>query len=162
MDPYLSDPYLLARGLHIFSAFLLFGTGLGTAFHMYLACRSGEVAGIAQVSRQVVLADWIFTTPAGLVQPATGLWLIHLAGYGFAEPWLLVSYLLYALAGLAWLVVVKLQLDMRRLAETAQRDRSGLTESFTRAFRLWVRLGWVGFGGLIGVYTLMIFKPVLW
>lgn len=156
------DLYLLARGLHIFSAFLLFGTGLGTAFHMYMACRSGEVAGIARVARQVVLADWLFTAPTGVLQPLTGLWLVHLAGYGFAEPWLLVSTLLYAAAGLAWLVVVKLQLDMRRLAEAALQAGAPLPEGFWRAFRLWVRLGWVGFGGLIGVYLLMIGKPALW
>ncbi len=156
------DAYLLARGLHIFSAFLLFGTGLGTAFHMYMACRSSEVAGIARITRQVVLADWLFTTPTAVLQPATGLWLIHLAGYGFAEPWLLVSYLLYAVAGIAWLVVVKLQLDMQRLAAAALRENAPLPEAFGRAFRLWVRLGWVGFTGLIGVYVLMIGKPALW
>lgn len=156
------DPYLAARGLHIFSALLLFGTGLGTAFHMYTACRSAEVAGIARVSRQVVLADWLFTAPSGVLQPLTGLWLVHLAGYNFAEPWLLVSYLLYTVAGGAWLVVVKLQLDMRRLAEAAHSEGASLPDAFWRAFRLWVRLGWIGFGSLLGVYGLMIGKPALW
>lgn len=156
------DAYLLARGLHIFSAFILFGTGLGTAFHMYIACRSGDVAGIARVARQVVRADWLFTAPAGVVQPVTGLWLVHLAGYGFAEPWLMASYLLYAVAGLAWLVVVKLQLDLRRLADAALRADAPLPAGFGQAFRLWVGLGWVGFGGLVGVYLLMIGKPALW
>lgn len=156
------DAYLLARGLHVFSAFILFGTGLGTAFHMYAAYRSGDVAGIARVARQVVLADWLFTAPTAVLQPVTGLWLVHLAGYGFAEPWLLLSTLLYATAGFAWLVVVKLQLDMRRLADAALIADAPLPESFRRAFRLWVRLGWVGFGGLLGVYVLMVGKPALW
>lgn len=156
------DPYLAARGLHIFSALLLFGTGLGTAFHMYAACRSEDAPGIARVSRQVVLADWLFTAPSGVLQPLTGLWLVHLAGYGFAEPWLLVSYLLYTLAGLAWLMVVKLQLDMRRLAVAARSEGAPLPAAFWSAFRLWVRLGWVGFGSLVGVYGLMIGKPTLW
>ena len=156
------DPYLVARGLHVFSAFLLFGTGLGTAFHMYTACHSADVAGIARVTRQVVLADWLFTTPSGVLQPITGLWLIHLAGYGFAEPWLLASYVLYSLAGIAWLVVVKLQLDMRRLAAAALRADAPLPAGFGQAFRLWVRLGWVGFGSLVGVYVLMVAKPALW
>ncbi len=156
------DPYLTARGLHIFSAFLLFGVGLGTAFHMYMACRSGEVAAIARVSRQVVLADWIITTPSGFLQPATGLWLVYLVGYELTEPWLLVTFFLYVLAGAAWLVVVKLQLDMKALAATAQRDGAALPETFDRAFRLWVRLGWVGFVSLIGVFVLMVAKPALW
>ena len=156
------DPYLLARGLHIFSAFLLFGTGLGTAFHMVAACRSGEVAGIARVTRQVVLADWIFTTPSGFLQPATGLWLVYLVGYKLTEPWLLLTFALYALAGAAWLVVVKLQLDMKNLAAAALRDGTALPEAFSRAFRLWLRLGWVGFVSLIGVFVLMVAKPTLW
>src|SRR3546814_2780168 len=46
------DEYLLARGPHIVSALVLFGTGLGAAYQMYAACRSGDVAGIARVARQ--------------------------------------------------------------------------------------------------------------
>lgn len=156
------ESYLLARSLHIFSAVILFGTGLGTAFHMYMACRSGDVAAIARVSRQVVLADWLFTTPAGLLQPATGLWLVSLAGYSLTETWLLLSYLLYVAAGTAWLVAVKLQLDMRRLAEAAVAEHEALPARFGRCFGLWVRLGWLGFGSLIGVFYLMITKPALW
>ncbi|WP_420345586.1 DUF2269 family protein [Pelagibius sp.] len=156
------DLYLVARGLHIFSAFILFGTGLGTAFHMSMACRSGAVAGIARVARQVVLADWLFTLPAGCVQLATGLWLVHLAGHDLAAPWLLLSYLLYATAGIAWLVVVKLQLDLQRLATTALDRNAALPDRFWQAFTLWVRLGWVGFVSLIGVFVLMVARPALW
>jgi len=156
------DPYVFVRGLHIFSAFILFGTGLGTAFHMYVACRSGAIAGIARVARQVVLADWLFTLPAGFVQLATGLWLVHLAGHDLTAPWLLLSYLLYATAGAAWLVVVKLQLDLQRLAVTAMDRGSDLPDRFWQAFRLWVRLGWVGFVSLIGIFVLMIARPALW
>ena len=156
------DSYLLARGLHIFSAFVLFGTGLGTAFHMYVACRSGEVPAIARVARQTVQADWIFTTPAAVVQPVTGLWLIHLLGYNLAAPWLLASYGLYGVAGAAWLVVVVLQKEMARMAAIAARAGTALPEGFHRHFRLWARLGWVGFLSLAGVIFLMVAKPALW
>lgn len=155
------DEYLLARGLHIFSAVVLFGTGLGTAFHMFAACRSGDVAGIARVTRQVVQADWIFTTPAAVVQPVTGLWLIHLAGYSFAAPWLVLTYLLYALAGAAWFIVVVLQQDMARLAAVAARSGTALPEVFGQRFRLWRQLGWLGFGSLALVIVLMVAKPDL-
>ena len=156
------DEYLLARTLHIFSSMVLFGAGLGTAFHMYAACRSGEVAGIARVARQVVLADWLFTTPAAVVQPVTGLWLIHLVGYSFTAPWLVLTYLLYGLAGGAWLVVVVLQKDMERLAAVAARSSTALPEVFGQRFRLWLQLGWVGFGSLAVVIVLMVAKPALW
>ncbi|HRO87936.1 MAG TPA: DUF2269 family protein [Chiayiivirga sp.] len=42
--------------------------------------RRGEVAAIAVTARHVVLADWLFTTPAIIVQPLTGFWLLHLMG----------------------------------------------------------------------------------
>jgi uncharacterized membrane protein len=156
------DEYLLARGLHIVSAIVLFGTGLGTAYQLFAACRSGDVPGIARVARQVVQADWLFTTPAAVVQPVTGLWLVRLSGYGFTEPWLVMSYLLYGLAGIAWLVVVTLQIDMERVAALAARSGTPLPEVFARHFRLWLRLGWVGFVSLAGVIALMVAKPALW
>jgi uncharacterized membrane protein len=155
------DPYLLARLLHIASAMLLFGTGLGTAFHMYVACHSGDVPGIARVARQVVQADRLITTPTAVIQPVTGLWLVHLAGYDFAAPWLVLTYILYALAGAAWLVVLALQHDMHRMAELAARAGTGLPEAFHRCFRLWVQLGWVGFVSLAVVIMLMVTKPDL-
>jgi uncharacterized membrane protein len=110
----------------------------------------------------VVLADWLFTLPTAALQPVTGLWLIHLLGYDVGAPWLLASFLLYAVAGAAWLVVVKLQLDMRNLAETALRNGGALPDAFLRAFRLWVQLGWIGFVSLICVFVLMVAKPALW
>ena len=156
------EEYLLARGLHIFSAIVLFGTGLGTAYQMYAACRSGDVPGIARVARQTVQADWLFTTPAAVAQPVTGLWLVHLSGYGYAESWLVASYVLYGVAGVAWLVVVALQIDMERQAALALRSRTALPEGVLSRFQLWVRLGWVGFGSLAAVSVQRVTKPALW
>ena len=156
------EEYLLARGLHVLSAFVLFGTGLGSAYHFHAACRSGDVAGIARVARQTVQADWLFTTPAAVAQPVTGLWLVRLSGYGYTEPWLVASYVLYAVAGAAWLVVVALQIEMERTAALARRGETPLPDAFHRRFRLWVQLGWIGFGSLLAVIALMVAKPPLW
>jgi uncharacterized membrane protein len=109
------DPYLLAKWLHILSATVLFGTGIGTAFQMVWVMRRGDPGQVAGVAGGVVVADWLFTTPAGLVQPATGLWLIWLAGYSLSEPWLVVTYALYVLAFLCWVPVVRLQIRIRDL-----------------------------------------------
>ena len=67
------DPYLLARWLHILSSTVLFGTGIGTAFQMVHAMADGRAQVVHSVARGVVRADWLFTTPAGVVQPLTGL-----------------------------------------------------------------------------------------
>ena len=156
------DPYLLAKWLHILSSTVLFGTGIGTAFQMVWAMHTGRVETVHSVASGVVVADWIFTTPAGIVQPLTGLWLIYLAGYGLFEPWLVVTYLLYALAFACWFPVVKFQIRIRDLAAQALADGSPLPEDVRRLYRIWFVLGWPAFAALITVFWLMISKPALW
>jgi len=93
--------YLVVKWLHILSSTMLFGTGLGSAFYMFFASRTRDVPVIAVVVRYVVIADWLFTTPTVILQPITGLWLVHLAGFPLDSRWLLLSYALYLLAGAA-------------------------------------------------------------
>src|SRR3954452_9981662 len=73
---------LTLKWIHILSAIVLFGTGLGTAFHGLASNLSGDVRAIAVANRNVVLADWLFTTPAVIVQPVTGIWLAVEGGLG--------------------------------------------------------------------------------
>jgi uncharacterized membrane protein len=98
---------------------VLFGIGLGTAFQMVWAMQGRKVETVHSVASGVVWADWLVTTPAGILQPLTGLWLVHLAGYTLDEPWLLATYLAYALAFGCWAPVVWLQLRIRDLAAVA-------------------------------------------
>ena len=150
------DPYLLAKWLHILSSTILFGTGIGTAFQMVCAMRSRDARAIHQVARNVVLADWIFTTPAGVVQPLTGLWLIYLQGWSLSEPWLVAAYALYALAFACWAPVVRLQIRIRDLTSDGTVPGEAL-----RAYRIWFALGWPAFAALIAVFWLMVAKPGL-
>lgn len=152
------DPYLTAKWLHILSSTVLFGTGIGTAFQMVWAMRSGDIRAIHTTARGVVMADWLFTTPAGLVQPTTGLWLIWLRGYSLTEPWLIVTYILYVIAFLCWAPVVKLQIRIRDLTA----DMTTVPAEAKRAFRIWFFLGWPAFGALVMVFWLMVNKPTLW
>ena len=43
------DPYLLAKTLHILSAMVLFGTGIGTAFQMVWAMPGRRGEEVAQI-----------------------------------------------------------------------------------------------------------------
>lgn len=153
------DPYLTARWLHILSSTVLFGTGMGTAFQMVWAMRTGRVETIHSVASGVVVADWIFTTPAGIIQPLTGLWLIHLAGYDFDAPWLLAVYALYVLAFCCWLPVVFLQIRLRDLAGEALAKGAPLPAAAHRAYRIWFALGWPAFAALVVVFWLMVNRP---
>lgn len=158
----MNDSYLLLRLVHILASTVLFGTGLGTAFSMWRAQRGGDVKVIAAVTRNVVLADWVFTTPAVIVQPLSGLALVALAGHPLTAPWLVVSLILFAIVGLCWLPVVWLQLRMRDLAAAAVRDGRPLPVAYHRHFRAWFALGWPAFLGVIAIFWLMVWKPALW
>ncbi len=153
------DWYLTLKWLHILSSTLLFGTGIGTAFQMVRAMRTGRVETIHSVASSVVLADWIFTTPAGVLQPLTGLALIHLTGHAPSEPWLLLTYAAYLLAFACWAPVVRLQIRIRDLAGAALAEGRPLPDEARRLYRLWFALGWPAFAALTGVFWLMVAKP---
>ncbi len=109
--------FLIVKWIHVLSAILLFGTGLGSAFYKFFTDRSGDVAAIAVTNRLVVRADWIFTTPAIIIQPVTGFWMLHTLHIPFETFWVWLSVALYFLAGACWLPVVVLQIRMRDLAK---------------------------------------------
>ena len=75
--------YLVVKWLHVLSSVILVGTGLGSAYYMFFANRSGEIATQATIGRLVVRADWWFTSPTVVLQPVTGFLLVKLAGSFF-------------------------------------------------------------------------------
>ncbi len=155
------DAYLLLKLVHLVSSTLLFGTGLGTAFYMWRADRSGDVGAIALVSRNVVLADFWFTTPAVIVQPLSGIAMMRLTGLSFVTPWIVASLVLFVLIGLCWLPVVRIQMEVARIAADAARDKTALPARYRQLMRRWYALGWPAFLGVIAVFALMVFKPAL-
>ncbi|RMX15169.1 DUF2269 domain-containing protein [Vandammella animalimorsus] len=156
------NSYLIVKWLHILSSVLMVGTGFGSAFYMFFANRSGNVAAQAVVGRLVVRADTWFTTPAVIVQPVTGVLLAHWAGWPLSTPWLAASLALYALAGACWLPVLWLQLRMARLAQAAHASGSALPHEYARLARWWEALGYPAFIAMLLVYWLMVNKPALW
>ena len=156
------NAYFALKTLHVVSAALLFGTGLGTAFFMWFTHRSGDVAAIARVARLTVRADGLFTAPAVIVQPLSGYAMMRLAGHDPHQPWLAVSIGLYLLAGACWIPVVLLQLRVRDLAVASARDGVPLPPAYHRAMRAWFALGWPAFAAVLATYWLMVAKPPLW
>lgn len=152
--------YNLVKTLHILSAFLLLGTGLGSAFYKYMAYRSRDIRAIAVTDHHVVLADWIFTTPTIFIQPATGLWLAHQAGYPLSRGWIFQTLLLFILAGFCWLPVVWLQIHMRTLASMAWNAQTALPPRYHRMQKIWFWLGIPAFLAMLVIVFLMVYKPV--
>lgn len=151
--------YLALKLLHIVSATILFGTGIGTAFFKWAVDRSGNVAAIRVVAERVVLADWLFTTPAIVVQAVTGVGLAHRMGYPLTQGWVAAAIGLYAVACLCWLPVVWLQVRMRDLARASDAARRSLDPQYAHYARTWYWLGVPAFTALVVVYWLMVTKP---
>ncbi|MBJ2155955.1 DUF2269 family protein [Variovorax sp. IB41] len=155
------NTYLVLKWLHIVSSVLMVGTGLGSAFYMFFANRSGSVPAQAVVSRLVVRADWWFTTPTVILQPATGFALAHMAGWPLSTPWLAVSLGLFVFAGICWLPVVWLQIRMATMAGRAHHDAMPLPPLYARYQRYWELLGYPAFVAMAAVFWLMVNKPAL-
>lgn len=151
--------FLVLKVIHILSATVLFGTGLGTAFYLWRAHQTHNATVIAVVTRNVVLADWIFTTPAVVLQPVTGFIMMSLMEYSITEPWIIWSLVLYTIAGACWLPVVWLQLRMRDLANQAVQNNTPLTREYYGKFKLWFLLGWPAFISVGVIFVLMVFRP---
>lgn len=153
--------YLLAKWVHVMSSTVLFGTGIGSAFYMFFTNRSRDTRTIAAVSRRVVIADWVFTAPTAVLQPVSGLYLVHLAGMGLSSPWIAWSIALYVVAVACWLPVVWLQIRMSEMARTATERNEPLPLRFWRYHRLWTLLGTVAFVAFVAIFYLMVVKPAL-
>ena len=152
--------YLLLKTLHVISATVLFGTGLGTAFFMYKAVRSGSLEAMRVTASHVIIADWWFTMPAVVIQPLTGVLLMQHLGYGFDTPWFYTVAGLYLLAGACWVPVVAIQYRMLQIV-MKNADNTILPETFYRWFRVWIRLGIPAFCAVLVLFVLMVYRPGL-
>jgi uncharacterized membrane protein len=153
------ETYFLLKLAHVLGACVLFGTGLGIAFFMWMANRSGDTTIIAGTARIVVIADTVFTAVAAVLQPLTGAALAGAMGMSLWSPWIVASLLLYLLVGACWLPVVAIQIKMRDLAVTARDAGAALPAKYHRLFRVWFILGWPAFASVIAIFVLMIVKP---
>src|SRR5215472_10030531 len=95
--------YFLVKYLHVLGAIVILGTGTGIAFFMLMAHRSGHPDFIARTATTVLL------------QPVSGGLLMQMSSTSLTEGWLLASLALYAVAGVFWVPVVFMQIEMRDL-----------------------------------------------
>lgn len=151
--------YFLLKYLHVLGAVVILGTGTGIAFFMLMAHRSRDPAFIARTAVTVVIADMLFTLSAVILQPVTGGFLMALSGATLAERWLVTSLGLYAVAGLFWIPVIFMQIEMRNLARAAVMRQQPLPPRYFTLFRRWFVFGIPGFGSIMIILWLMIAKP---
>jgi uncharacterized membrane protein len=153
--------YLVLKYLHVIGATVLLGTGAGIAFFMLLAHRTGRAETVAAVARMVVIADFVFTASAVVMQPITGALLMDELGIKLSEGWIALSLILYLLTGAFWLPVVWMQMRMRDLASEAAACGTALPAAYHRFFRAWFWSGFPAFAAVMAIVWLMIAKPAI-
>jgi uncharacterized membrane protein len=150
----------LLRWGHVIGACVLLGTGAGIAFFMVMAQRTGDTRIIAHVAGTVVVADWLFTATAVVLQPITGALLAMEIGWRLDAGWIVASLVLYVIVGLFWLPVVWIQHQLRDMARTAAASGSDLPERYHRLYRIWFAAGFPAFAAVLGIVWLMVTRPV--
>jgi uncharacterized membrane protein len=155
----MAEYYLLIKLLHILAAVVVTGTGAGIAFFMLMASRSHNPQAILMTTEHVILADWIFTTPAVIIQLTTGLMLMNILGYSFDAPWFHTVMSLFIFIGALWLPVIKIQYQLRTLAKRST-ARGKVTDEFKTLMKKWIILGIPAFAAIMVIFYLMVFKPM--
>jgi uncharacterized membrane protein len=157
------DAHVLWKLVHLLSAAVLFGTGVGIAFFAWFgykrAMAIGEIDGLRAVLRLTVIGDTFFTAPAVVMQLASGVILVKLNHWSLASPWAATALGLFGVVGLLWLPVVVIQIRMSREANRAA-SIGELMPGFHRRYVAWFVLGVPAFLLVIGIFYLMIAKPL--
>ncbi len=150
----------ILKWLHILGAIVLIGTGAGIAFFMVMAQRTGNVLVIAHTASIVVVADWLFTASAAIIQPITGTLLAWENGWTLSEPWIIWAIGLYVFVGVFWLPVIWIQHNLRNLAHEALEAGAPLSDKYHKLFRIWLSCGFPAFFAILGILWLMVSRPV--
>jgi len=145
--------YSALKLIHIISASILFGTGIGTAFFMLQAYLSRNTEALKVTTRNVVLADWLFTSPAVLVQLLTGLYLVHLLNIDWRSLWFVLVISLFIFVGLCWVPVVIIQIRLK-----TRMHNGAKFADIQPLMKRWVALGIPAFSSMLLLYFLMVSK----
>ncbi len=106
-----------------------------------------------------MLADYLFTLPAVILQPVTGVALALMAGYPLRSTWIVAAIALYVVAGACWIPVVFIQRRLGDIAEASVGSGAPLGPEFHRLTRRWILLGWPAFLSMAAILWLMVARP---
>ncbi len=148
------------RLAHVVSSALMFGVGVGAFWFVFMSVRSGNAAAIAVTTRNAVRAEWFIAAPVAVIQPITGYLLMLQLEYPFRSMWFYAVALLYIVAGMCWVYLVKAEISLRGLAAVHSRS-AAVPGEFAALFRRWTRLALAAFAGVLAIFALMVFRPGL-
>ncbi|PIZ05128.1 MAG: DUF2269 domain-containing protein [Gammaproteobacteria bacterium CG_4_10_14_0_8_um_filter_38_16] len=145
--------------VHVISASVLLGAGVGTAFYVFYVNQQNNVALIARVTKQAIFVNWIFIGSSGVIQFITGMILLASKGYSPFALWVMGSMIGYVIAALCWLLVLYFQMRCRDLAFEAVAKKKLLSIEYNRYYHASWIWGMLALVSLMVVFYLMVNRP---
>ena len=150
--------YLSLKVLHILGSVFLFGTGIGLAFYLHVARRSGDADIIRLMSLNAIRADFIFTLPGFVVVLVSGVLMFQRSNLSYGSAWFIAVCGLFLLFSLLWMRGL---LKMWQLKSRIQRIKRGspLASGVESTVRQRCLSDVFAFSALFLVFVLMTYKP---
>ncbi len=148
--------YQLLKLIHILSATLMIGTGLGSAFYLFFTYKKSQFSTVKDVLKFVIIADMIFTTPSVIIQLITGVMLSNILGLTYTD-WFWVVLSVSFIVLVLWVRAAFIQVKLKKLIE----NKTELPPKFHQLMKGWFYLGIPSFLGALYLYYLMVYKTFL-
>jgi uncharacterized membrane protein len=146
--------------LHVTGAFLVIGGAVMAGVFNFSALRSERPSEVVLFFRFARLA--VAAIGVGMVLTlGFGLWLVHDAGYGWGETWIVLALVLWVLSNAMAGIGGNREKHVRELAErlTAEGDAPSPELSARLRDPVWLALSWGSGIVVIAILALMIWKP---
>ena len=146
--------------LHVTGAFLVIGGAVMAGVFNFSALRSGRPSDVVLFFRFARVA--VAAIGVGMVLTlGFGLWLVHDAGYGWGETWIVLALVLWVLSNALGGIGGKREKKVRELAErlTAEGDVPSPDLSARLRDPVLLALSWGSGIVVIAILALMIWKP---
>ncbi len=152
--------YSHARFLHIAAATLFFANAVAGILWEQRSLASGSEEVLLHTYSTVAFLDSRFSSPLIILSLLSGLSLSFNIGELWQIGWLSVSFLLFLLSGVIWIVGdIPTQYKIKRLVSSLKPEDQTLPDELIRLLKMrW----WIGMAGVVPlaiVFLLMVYQP---
>jgi uncharacterized membrane protein len=154
------DTYDWLLFLHVTGAFLVLGGAVMAGIFNFAALRRERPSEIAVLFRLTRIA--VVAIGAGMGATLVfGLWLVHNAGYGWGQTWIVLALVLWVLSNALGGIGGGHEKRTRELAERLAAEGDAPSEELSARLRdpVWLALSWGSGIIVVAILALMIWKP---
>lgn len=142
--------------IHVFSAIIFVGNIITAAFWKLKAEFSGDETHINKTTRNIMVADYVFTLPSIIILLISGISLAIKSNYSLNEiNWLTVSLALFTLTGVIWFTLL-LPLQRKMIKYSGEEFNK---IDYKKVSRTWDVIGTISLIIPILILYLMVAKP---